>query len=90
MILWQLGYKAIGLPGAANWKDEWKWLFRAPHVERAVLVLDPDEAGMSAARRLYSSLREVIDVRTVTLPSGLDVNDTLLKYGEATLKEALT
>lgn len=89
MILWQLGYKAIGLPGATNWKDEWKWLFRAPHVEEAVLVLDPDEAGMSAARRLYSSLKEVIDVRTVSLPKGLDVNDTLLQLGEDTLKEAL-
>ena len=89
MTLWQIGLKAVGLPGANNWQDEWKWLFRVPHVERVVLVLDPDEAGMGAARRLYTSLKEVVDVRTVTLPKGLDVNETYLKYGEATLKEAL-
>jgi DNA primase len=89
MTLWQVGLKAVGIPGAATWKPDWKWIFRPPHVQRVVLVLDPDEAGISAARRMLADLKEVVDVDIVKLPSGLDVNDVLRKMGPETLREAL-
>ncbi len=90
MILWQVGFRAVGIPGARLFKDAWRHLFRPPHVRRTVIVLDPDSAGMAAAKRLYDLLRDVTDVSVVSLPKGHDVNDTYLKYGPETLKEALT
>lgn len=90
MIAWQCGFKAVGVPGANNFKDEWRYLFRAPHVERVVLAFDPDNAGREAARHLYGLLRDVTDVDVVKLPEGKDLNDCYLEYGEAMVKEALS
>lgn len=90
MTAWQCGFKAVGIPGVATFKDEWRYLFRTPHVERVVLVLDPDSAGRDASRRLYGLLADVIDVETVRLPDGKDLNDCLVEYGEAMVKEALS
>jgi DNA primase len=90
MIAWQCGFKAVGVPGANNFKDEWRFLFRAPHVERVVLAFDPDNAGREAARHLYGLLRQVTDVDVVKLPEGKDLNDCYLEYGEAMVKEALS
>ena len=89
MIAWQCGFKAVGVPGANNFKDEWRYLFRAPHVERVVLAFDPDNAGREAARHLYGLLHGVTDVDVVKLPEGKDLNDCYLEYGEAMVKEAL-
>jgi 5S rRNA maturation endonuclease (ribonuclease M5) len=90
MSVWQVGFRAVGVPGAGMFKEEWKYLFRPPHVERVVLVLDPDNSGKRAAIRIYASLKEVVEeVLTVNLPRGLDVNDTLRKYGADTLRSAL-
>jgi DNA primase len=91
MICWQLGFRAVGMPGAAIFREEWKYLFRPPHVERVVLVLDPDKSGIMAAKRVRAMIEEVCeDVRVVRLPKGLDVNDAFLKFGRETLEEALT
>ncbi len=87
MTLWQVGLKAVGIPGANVWKDEWKWLFR--NAERVVLCLDPDDAGMRAARGLWQSLSTVTDVDVARLPVGLDVNDVYRRYGADILREAV-
>lgn len=90
MILWQLGFRAVGMPGASQFKDEWRLLFRQPHVERVVLVLDPDKSGLMAAKRVRGLIAEVCeDVRTVRLAKEHDVNDMYLKYGPDNLREAL-
>lgn len=90
MTLWQLGLKATAMPGAAMFQEHWKYLFRQPHVERVVLVLDPDASGRQAAVRVKHWLDDVCeDVRIVGLPKGLDVNDTFRKYGPGPLREAL-
>lgn len=89
MTAWQLGFKAVGVPGVGAFKEEWKYLFRPPHVERVVLAFDPDKAGREAARFLYGELRRVIDVSIARLPEGKDVNDCLVEYGEDAVKEML-
>jgi 5S rRNA maturation endonuclease (ribonuclease M5) len=89
MSAWQAGFRATGLPGANNFKDEWKWLFRAPHVERVVLALDPDKAGREAAKYIYGLLASVIDVAIARFPKGMDVNDLLVAGGEDAVKEVL-
>lgn len=91
MVCWQLGFRAVGMPGASAFRDYWKYLFRPPHVERVVLVLDPDKSGILAAKRVRSFIEDVCeDVRVVKLPKNHDVNDALLKYGAETLREALS
>jgi len=89
MILWQVGLKAVAVPGAQTFRPAWRHLFRQPHVRRAVLVLDPDKAGMSAAKRLYDQLSDVCDTHAVSLPKGMDVNDVFLRYGAETLRKAV-
>jgi len=89
MILWQIGLKAVAVPGSQTFRPMWRHLFRQPHVRRAVLVLDPDKAGMSASKRLYDLLSDVCDTSVASLPKGMDVNDVYLKYGAETLKEAV-
>lgn len=89
MILWQIGLKAVGIPGAQSFKPEWRHLFRPPHVRRTIIALDPDSAGMAAARRLFDILSDVTDVEVVNLPKGCDVNDAFLRYGADKLLEVL-
>lgn len=89
MTAWQCGFRACGIPGANTFKDEWKYLFRPPHVERVVLAFDPDKSGREAAKYIYGLLAGVIDVAVAKLPTGLDVNDLLRKSGEDAVKEVL-
>lgn len=99
MTLWQLGYRAVGVPGAQVWKDHFKYLFR--NVDEAVICFDFDEPkrgpdgrtvnpGQVAAAKIYRSLESAgIVTRAVTLPRGSDVNDCYLELGEKGLRELL-
>lgn len=100
MILWQLGYRAVGFPGANTWQDYFRFLFR--NVEECVVCFDNDEpsvdengrrkpnTGQVAAAKIYRSLeRSGIVTRAVTLPRGTDINDAYLELGEAGLRDLL-
>ena len=90
LSIWQVGFRAVGMPGAAMFDEHWKYLFRPPHVEKVILVLDPDKSGKTNAIRVYGYLKSVVEqVHTVSLPRGHDVNDVLRKYGADTLREAI-
>lgn len=90
MIAWQLGFKAVGLSGAHNFRPAWRFLFRAPHVDKVVICMDPDAAGREASVKLYGLLKEVATrLAVVDLPNNMDLNDTFLRYGAETTKEAL-
>jgi hypothetical protein len=88
MTLWQIGLRAVGIPGAGAWKPDWKWLFR--NTERVVLCMDPDPAGERATINLLKDLRSITDVDVAQLPRGVDVNDYLLKYGEDQLRRVVS
>ena len=87
MSAWQAGVKAVAVPGAHAWKDEWKWLFR--NCRYVVLAMDPDEAGLKAARAMHQSLSSVVDVQIAPLPEGHDVNDLLVRRGEQAVRDVL-
>lgn len=87
MSLWQVGLRAVGVPGANNWKPEWRWLFR--NCSKVVLCLDPDDSGIRAAQMIYQGLSLVTDVEVARLPRGQDVNDVLVRYGPQALREAV-
>ena len=101
MVLWQLGYRAVGVPGAKVWKDYMRFLFR--NCEEVVLTLDNDDpeidektgkrkpnAGQQATVRIYRDLeRTGIPTRAVRLPKGSDVNETYQELGEKGLRDLL-
>lgn len=48
MVLHQMGYKAVGIPGANAWKAEWRWLLRAAN--EVVVIPDADGTSEEAIR----------------------------------------
>jgi DNA primase len=82
LILTQMGFPAVGIPGASGFKPDWKYLFC--NCEQVSLVFDSDEAGEKGAQRIASILGEVVlgDLRLIRLPEGLDVNDCYLRDPE--------
>jgi hypothetical protein len=55
--LWYHGFPALGIPGAANWRNEWATHLQG--IEKVYLVVEPDAAGESLWERLAASpLRE--------------------------------
>lgn len=73
IVLEQLGYPAVGVPGATNFKEEWKWLFIGNDVR---IIFDGDDAGKKAARRIAHDLRRVTEgLEVIELPIGADVSD---------------
>ena len=86
IILEQLGFPAVGIPGVATFKDEWKWLFIGNDVR---IVFDGDKAGQDAARRVGHTLKRVVeDLEIVEMPTDHDVT-SLFKAEPEILRELL-
>jgi hypothetical protein len=88
LILRQMGYAAVGIPGTNAWRREWRFLFR--NCDLVVLVMDSDplkrrangeefRPGQDASKRVAASLSSVTDVAIVELPEPMDVTDLYLK-----------
>ena len=86
LILRQMGFHAVGIPGAKTFQRQWKWLFR--DCDLVVVVMDPDEAGDKAKNKIMGQLSTVTDVREVDLPAGKDITDCFLA-DEAQLRSLL-
>jgi DNA primase len=87
LLLNQLGYPAVGVPGSTNWKDEWRFLFA--HADSVRIVTDADQPGQKLAQVLARSISKVAATRVVELPDGLDVTDCFLQQGEAELRRLI-
>jgi DNA primase len=82
IILSQLGYPAVGVPGASLFNASWKYLFSG--ADSVVLVFDGDDAGDRGSQRIASILGEVCPViRRAQLPPGTDVTELYLKSPRA-------
>lgn len=78
LVLSQLGFSAVGIPGAGGFKPEWKYLFS--HCTQVSIAFDGDDAGLKGARRISSLLGDVCDnIRILALPPGIDCNDIYIK-----------
>jgi DNA primase len=76
----------VGTLGTALGDDHLLGLQRL--AERVVLIFDGDEAGMSAAdRSLELFLGHHVDLRVLTLPSGEDPCDFVLRRGASAFRE---
>lgn len=81
LILRQMGYPAVAIPGVSSFKSEWKYLFA--WTDELTVIMDGDEAGRSAAGKLASILGPVVNtMRVARLPEGKDINDLYLEDKE--------
>lgn len=88
MTAWQCGVKAVGIPGANTWKEEWAYLFR--NCEVVKVAMDNDEAGRKGAHYIGRTIKRIgVDVDLAQLAEGQDINDLYLKEGREAVREAL-
>lgn len=81
LILRQMGYPAVAIPGVSSFKSEWRYLFA--WTDELTVIMDGDEAGRSAAAKLASILGPVVNtMRVARLPEGKDINDLYLEDRE--------
>lgn len=81
MILTQLGFNAVAVPGVGAWHGRHVQLM---HGYRRVYVWgDGDQAGRDFARRVHDDVRHAI---AVPLPDGEDINSLFLRGGEASVR----
>jgi DNA primase len=78
LSLLELGFAAVGVPGAKSFRAEWCELFA--DVEEVILALDNDEAGHEGAAVIAEHFRRIgREVRRLQLPEGIkDVNEFLM------------
>lgn len=77
--LHQLGFPAVGVPGANTWKLEWNELFEES--KRTFLMYDADKPGKTGAENVSQKLGP--KTRIVELPKkGIDVEDYIVKFGK--------
>lgn len=83
MILKQMGFPAVGVPGTNSWDEAWRWLLQG---SRAYVIFDGDEdvekgtGGRPWGRRLLRSIRRVVeDAEMIDLPDGEDVTSLFVK-----------
>jgi DNA primase len=83
MTLTQVGFHAIGLPGATNWSNVYRRLLAG--FSRVWVWGDPDEAGAGMVSKVSRALSTAKGVR---LKDG-DVNETYIKFGAEGLQRLI-
>lgn len=81
IIATQVGFVAVGLPGANNWKQFYSRVLDG--WEKIMLFCDGDNAGREMAKTIS---RELDNVFPVFMPDNQDVNDVFLAEGAEGLR----
>jgi DNA primase len=82
IIASQVGFTAVGLPGANNWKPYYSRVLDG--WEKIMLFCDGDNAGREMAKTIS---RELDNVFPVFMPDNQDVNDVFLSEGAEGLRK---
>jgi DNA primase len=85
VVATQAGVRAVGVPGATQWRTYWDHLFEG--YDEVVLLRDGDAAGRKMSDYLAGRLA---NLRVVKMPEGEDVSSFVQKNGGAALKERIT
>lgn len=78
LILRQLGFHAVGIPGAQSWKPHWGRLFE--DFGRILVFVDGDSGGEKFSKAWQSRFPQTVEL--VQMGEGEDVNSMFLKEGE--------
>lgn len=82
IIATQVGFTAVGLPGANNWKPYYSRVLDG--WDKIMLFCDGDNAGREMAKNIS---RELDNVFPVFMPDNQDVNDVFLSEGADGLRK---
>ena len=82
IIATQVGFIAVGLPGANNWKQFYSRVLDG--WEKIMLFCDGDNAGREMAKTIS---RELDNIFPVFMPDNQDVNDVFLAEGAEGLRK---
>lgn len=82
IIASQVGFTAVGLPGANNWKPFYSRVLDG--WDKIMLFCDGDSAGREMAKNIS---RELDNVFPVFMPDNQDVNDVFLAEGAEGLRK---
>lgn len=77
LIIRQIGYPSVGLPGAQSWKRHWSRLLE--DFSRITVFEDGDSAGRNFGKMMMDLFPQAVE--TVRLPDEEDVNSIYLKEG---------
>jgi len=72
LILNQLGFPAVGLPGAESWKRHWHRLFE--DFQRIVVFGDADSAGRRFIKKMMDEFPQTVEGVQIPGEDGEDVN----------------
>jgi len=86
--LWQAGVKNAVAPCGTALSDSHVAMLRR-HSENVVLLLDADEAGKAAVDRIGPLIDELMRVRVLQLPDGLDPDEFILNEGREAFAKRL-
>lgn len=79
LTLRQMGFPAVGIPGALSWKQA--WTEHLEDVKRFYIIYDSDGAGKRGAEKVAAALGP--RARIVEMPKKkIDVNDWYVKHGK--------
>lgn len=80
----QLGYAAVGVPGASTWQENWNGYLEK--IQRIYIVFDADATGVKCAEKLVDKLdgRPKIVNLTFKDDKNNDLNDWVVKEGHTT------
>jgi DNA primase len=84
VVATQVGVRAIGVPGATQWRPYWDHLFEG--YDEVVLLRDGDAAGRKMSENLMARLPQL---RVVKMPEGQDVTSFVVENGGDALKERI-
>lgn len=82
LVAEQMGYRAVGLPGASSWQDS--WMGYLDQARRVYIIFDNDKVGQDAAEKMRERLGETT-ARIVQMPeNGLPPgeNDISEQFGK--------
>lgn len=72
ILMEQLGYRAVGMPGAATWGSSWNSY--TEDATRVWIVCDPDPAGIQGADKVEAAVGAKAKIVSLPVPNGIDPN----------------
>lgn len=84
LVMEQMGFDAVGVPGATTWQDGWTSLM--DEAQTVFICFDMDKAGQAGAEKTalkIGSKARVVQLPEETLPNGdmADISDLVTIYG---------
>lgn len=78
MVLEQLGYRAVAVPGAGTWPQPWNSY--VSDVKNVWIMGDPDDAGVAGAEKVRTTIGPKARIITLPVPDGVEAKNVDPSY----------